>query len=91
MSPEEKKKYIEKVQESASYENEDYAVPTVKIKAKRPGCGDVFDAIIEVAYLDCVMPRIKCDKYPGCIEHLDDFYDVPLSQAGWEAANRAYI
>jgi len=88
----EKKEYIKKVRKSEEYESQHYQVPTQTVKAKCPGCGCLHNAEFEIAYLDCVMPRIKCPDWPSCIKHLDDSdYTILPSQAGWQTDNRAYI
>jgi hypothetical protein len=87
-----KKNYIKKVKESDEYKITHYQTPTQTVKAKCPGCGKIFDAEFEVAYLDCVMPRVRCEDWPSCIKHLDNSdYAILPSQAGWQTDNRAYI
>lgn len=92
LNADQKKGYINKVKESDEYKTTHYQTPTQTVKSKCPGCGCLHDVDFEIAYLDCVMPRIKCPDWPSCIKHLDDSdYAVLPSQAGWQSDNRAYI
>jgi len=93
MTPEKKKEYIQKIRKSDAYEKENYKAKTVEVLAKCPGCGDTHMVTMENAYLDCVMPRIKCDKWPACIKHIDGGYHFPdmVSGSCWQGDNGARI
>ena len=87
-----KKKYRKNIEFYKQKLAIEYNTPVQTVKAKCPGCGCLHDVDFEIAYLDCVMPRIKCDKWPSCIKHLDNSdYAILPSQAGWQSDNNAYI
>jgi len=93
MTVEQKKEYVKKIRESDAYGKENYKTKTVKVKAKCPGCGKIFMAKMENAYLDVVMPRIKCNNWPACIKHIDGGYHFPdmVSGSCWQGDNRGMI
>jgi len=85
----EKKEYIKKVRESEEYESQHYQTPTQIVKAKCPGCWRLHDVEFEVAYLDVVMPRVKCPDWPGCIKHIDNKYYGEVDLSVWQSDNMA--
>jgi len=89
MPPEQKKEYIEKTRQFDIAEKESYKTKKVKMQAKCPGCGLLHVVKFEIGYIDVVMPRVRCKKWPGCIKHLDNDFATLPSQAGWETGRGA--